>query len=152
MQRFQKPWILSLIMLVLTIGAPIARADTPFEVGNNILVDAATATVARQGETSRIRFRVVNGSTATFHLLGLDTAVSRGARLIADVGKAERTILESIGIPAGETLNLTTSHLWYETGPVTRDLEAGEVFDMTLLFVGGQLTVPVHVHDAPPGR
>ena len=142
MQRFQKPWILSLIMLVLTIGAPIARADTPFEVGNNILVDAATATVARQGETSRIRFRVVNGSTATFHLLGLDTAVSRGARLIADVGKAERTILESIGIPAGETLNLTTS----------RDLEAGEVFDMTLLFVGGQLTVPVHVHDAPPGR
>ncbi|MAD38249.1 MAG: hypothetical protein CMO28_16285 [Tistrella sp.] len=139
-------WTSSLIALVLISIFSAARPDTPFEAGLNVRIDAATATAARQGETSRIRFRIVNDSPAAFHVIGIETPVAREARLVADVGESERNVLESIGVPAGESLDLTTSHLWYETGPLTRDLDAGETFDMTLRFVGGQLTVPVHVH------
>lgn len=80
---------------------------------------------------------------------GIDTPVAREARLVARIGDIETAVLESIGAPAGETLDLTTSHLWYEIGPVTRDMGTGETFEMSLRFVGGKLTVPVHVHEAP---
>jgi copper(I)-binding protein len=152
MRNLQKLWFFSSIAIALIIGLPAAQSDTPFEAGSNIRVEGAAATVAREGETSRIRFRIVNDSPATFHVLGIDTSVARGARLVADIGKAERTALESIGVPPGETLDLTTSHLWYEIGLVTRDLHTGETFDIALRFVGGKLAVPVHVHDTPSGR
>ncbi len=140
---------LLLIVLALVSSLPAVLADTPFDMGSNIRVEAATATPARQGDSSRIRFRIINGSTAPFHVIGIDTPVAREARLVARIGDIETAVLESIGTPAGETLDLTTSHLWYEIGPVTRDLRAGETFEMNLRFVGGKLTVPVHVHEAP---
>ena len=143
---------LSLLVLMLISVLPGARADTPFEAGLNIRIEAVTASAARQGEVSRIRFRIVNDSGTAFHVIGIDTPVAPMTKLIADVGKAEKTVFDSIGVPAGETLDLTTSHLWYETGALTRDLQSGETFDMTLRFVGGEFTVPVHVHDSPSGK
>lgn len=143
-----KLWASSLIALVLISIFSAARPDTPFDAGLNVQIDAATATAARQGETSRIQFRIVNDSPAAFHVIGIETPVAREAHLVARIGPGEYTTLESLGVPSGETLDLTTSHLWYETGPVTRDLLAGQTLEMTLTFVGGQLMVPVHVHEA----
>lgn len=143
---------LLLIVLVLVSSLPAVQADTPFEVGSNIRVEAATATPARQGDSSRIRFRIINGSRGPFHVIGIDTPVARETKLVARIGDVETTVLESIGVPASETLDLTTSHLWYEIAPVTRDLRAGETFEMRLRFAGGQLIVPVHVHEAPSAK
>src|SRR3546814_17541330 len=102
---------------------------------------------ARQVPPSRSRFRIVNGSTAPFHVIGIDTPVAREARLVARIGDVETAVLESIGAPAGETLDLTTSHLWYEIAPVTRDLRAGETFEMRRHCAGGQLPVPFTFHN-----
>lgn len=147
MRKRQWLWLSFLLIVYVSIlGITVVRADTPFDVGWDIRIEAATASPARQGEASRIRFRIVNHSRTTFHVIGIEIPMARMARLVADVGESERMVLESIGVPAGESLDLTTSHLWYETGPLTRDLDAGETFDMILRFVGGQLTIPVHVH------
>lgn len=140
---------LLLIAVALIAGLPAARADTPLDVGSNILIEAATAIPARQGEFSCIRFRIVNDSTAAFHIIGIDTPLAQEARLVAHIDQGEYRVLDSIGVAAGETLDLSTSHLWYEVGPIVRDLRAGETFDITLKFVEGQLTVPVHVHRGP---
>lgn len=139
---------LLVIPLIAIAGISAVRADIPLELGNDIRIEAAVATPTKKGELSRLRFRIVNGSTAAIHVTGIDTPVAQGAKLVARIGETETTSLESIGVPAGEILDLTTSHLWYEIGPVMRDLRVGETFEMTLSFVGWQLVVPVHVHRA----
>lgn len=140
---------LLLIGFLLIAGPLPGHADTPFDVGYGVRIEAATATPARQGESSRIRFRILNDSNGVIHVVGIEVPMAREARLVARIGPGDYTTLESLGVPPGDTLDLTTSHLWYETGPVTRDLRAGETFDMTLNFVGGQLAFPVHVHGIP---
>lgn len=153
MRMRRRLWFSSLLMIVFVaiISLSTVRADTPLETGWNVRIEAATASPAQQGEAARIRFRIVNESTATFHVIGIDVPVADMARLVADVGEAGQDVLDSIGVPAGETLDLTTSHLYFETAAVTRNLQQGETLDMTLQFVGGQLNVPVHVHDSSSG-
>jgi len=153
MRKRQGLWLSSLLIVFVSItGLFAVQADTPFEVGWNIRIEAATASPARQGESSRIRFRIVNDSRGNFHVIGIEIPVAQMATLVADVGEAHKYILDSIGVPAGEILDLTTSHLWFETTAVIRNLQPGETFDMTLRFVGGELTVPVHVHDSQSGQ
>lgn len=141
--------LLLLIALQLVTSLPAVRADTPFEMGNNIHIESAIATPAQPGDASRVSFRIINDSTADFHLIGISTPVACEAKLLARIGPTATTVLDSIGIPEGEALDLTTSHLWYEIRPVLRDLHVGATFEMTLNFAGGQLTVPVHVHENP---
>src|SRR3546814_15325441 len=98
------------IALQFVAGSPAVRADTPFEIGNNIHIESAIATPAQPGDTSRVRFRIINDSTAPFHLIGISTPVAREARLFARIGPTATTVLSPIGVPAGEALALTTSH------------------------------------------
>src|SRR3546814_5632161 len=90
--RLKLTFSLRLIVLALLSSLSAAQADTPFAVGSNIRVVAATATPARQGASSRIRFRIVNGSTAPFHVIGIDTPVAREARLVARIGDVEPAV------------------------------------------------------------
>lgn len=143
----RKLWIPALLITAFVFSLSVVQADTPFEVGQNLRIEAATASATQKGEAARIRFSIINDSTATFHIVGIDVPVADRAQLVADVGEARKEVLDSIGVPAEEILDLTTSHLYFETSAVTRNLRQGETFDMTLEFVGGQLTIPVHVHD-----
>ncbi|MEX2643155.1 MAG: hypothetical protein WD270_06855 [Acetobacterales bacterium] len=148
LRRRRLHWLAGAFVLlagVLLAGADAVHGDSPFEAGSDIRIEAATATPARRGEVSRIRFRIVNNSRAAFHVTGLDTPAGE-ASLGARLGTIERAVPDSLGVPAGETVDLTTSHLSYEFGPLTQELHAGETFDMTLSFVGGRFVVPVHVH------
>ena len=104
-------WTFSLIGLLLIWNLPVADADTPFETGEDVRIEAPMATVARQGEISRIHFRLVNGSSSRIHMIGLETAMAGDAQLVVRIGESEYTTLESFGVPAGETLDLTASHL-----------------------------------------
>ncbi len=140
---------LSFLALLQISSWGVARADVSLEVGDNVRVERATATAAQEGESSRLQFRIVNDSSSRIHVTGIETSVAPTARLVARIGPGEYSTLESLGIPPGETFDLTTSHLWYETGPLVRSLSEGEVFEMTLGFVAGSLSVPVHVHFAP---
>jgi len=112
-------------------------------------VEAATANPAPAGGQTIVRFKIVNDGPTGIHLIGITTPLARHARLRARVGTAEVVDIGSIGVEPEATLDLTTSHLWYELYPLERELVAGESFPVRFDFATGRLTVPVHVHPEP---
>lgn len=135
-------------VLVTTVAAQ-ASADEPRDLGGQVRVEGAVATPGVKGGRSQIRFRIVNESRSELHLVGISTPVAGFAELVARLGPRETTKLESIGVPADEVLDLTTSHLRYEIYPLRTELTAGDEFPITLNLVQWSVTVPVHVHDTP---
>lgn len=129
----------------LAFGTSV-QADVPTEIGNRILVAAPTATPAGVGGRSIVRFRIVNEGQSKVVLLGMSTAVAPNAQLVASLGSSHSTVLDSIAIPAGEALDLTTSHIRLEIFPLRRSLVSGDMFPATLNFVDFSVTVSLHVH------
>jgi copper(I)-binding protein len=107
----------------------------------------AVADTAAEGGRSRLRFRVVNDGASRLHLTGVRSDVAGQADLVARTGEATETLLASFPIPAGEELDLTTSHLRYELHPLRRDLVEDETFVALLDFGRWSVEVPVHVHE-----
>lgn len=147
MMRVRRFFELLPLLPVLALSFTLtAAADESLEAGGGVRIEDATATPAPRSAYSSLRFRLVNDSTATFHILGIESPLASNARLVARLGTEDATVLESIGVPPDEALDLTTSHLHYEVGPLERALAEGETVEMTLRFVGGELSFPVHVH------
>ncbi len=127
-----------------------SSADEPLEMTNDVMIETATATPARRGGSTKIRFVLINDSSSRLHLAKLTSPVAREVSLLARTSPTQTAKIESIGISSGERLDLTTSHLWYEAFPVSRELKLGETIDVTFNFVTWELTVPVHVHAPGP--
>lgn len=127
-----------------------SSADEPLEMTNDVRIEAATATPARRGGSTKIRFVLINDSASRLHLARLTSPIAQEVSLLARTSPTQTAKIESIGISSGERLDLTTSHLWYEAFPLGRDLKLGETIDVTLNFVTWELTVPVHVHASGP--
>jgi copper(I)-binding protein len=141
-------WAAPLLALPLLWGTHEAVADTVVELGGvSVRVEAATASPAAEGGRSRLRFRVVNDGASRLHLTGVRSDVAGQADLVARTGEATETLLASFPIPAGEELDLTTSHLRYELHPLRRDLVEDETFVALLDFGRWSVEVPVHVHE-----
>lgn len=142
------PWARPLLLLLTALASAWpAGADTGVDLDTDVTVEAATASPARRGENSRILFRLVNDGSAALHITGIETDLAERTLLVGRIGPVRTAVLDSIGAPAGETLDLTTSHLWFEIDPLERDLREGETFDVRLNFVEGSTLVPVHVHE-----
>lgn len=133
----------------IALGAAVAGADELSFIGNNVVVDDAVISAGKKGERTSVRFRVINDSNSIVHLMGVETDVTEGSKLVARIGDNETTTLQSIGVGADDVLDFATSHLWYEVGPLTRDLSEGETLTMQLHLVGANLSVPLHVHERP---
>lgn len=132
------------------ISLPLAgNADAdalPRELGNEIQVESASAIVGEVGGFTKVGFRVVNDSGAPVVLLGVRSSIADNAKLVARIDTSDTTELESISVPTGEMLDLTTSHLWYELFPLSAKLEAGDVFELTVDLVDARFVIDVHVH------
>lgn len=124
-----------------------AYADAPpLSLGNQIQVENAYATSGPAASSTEVRFRLVNESGTTVVLLGVSSRIAQKSRLVARIGAQATTELQSISVPAGEVLDLTTSHLWYELSPLRNELEAGDVFELELNLVNSRIMTDVHVH------
>lgn len=132
--------------IVWTLAPTWSHADEIVDLTNTVRVEAATATPAPAGGHTIVRFKIVNDGPTGIHLIGITTPLARQARLRARVGTAEVVDIGSIGVGPEATLDLTTSHLWYELYPLDRELVEGESFPVRFDFGIGQLSVPVHVH------
>jgi copper(I)-binding protein len=133
--------------LNLLVGLGDAYADAPpLSLGNEIQVENAYATSGPVGGSTEVRFRLVNESGTTVVLLGVSSRIAENSRLIARIGASDTTELQSISVLAGEVLDLTTSHLWYELFPLRNKLETGDVFDLELDLVNARVMTDVHVH------
>ena len=124
-----------------------AYADAPpLSLGNQIQVENAYVTSGPAASSTEVRFRLVNESGTTVVLLGVSSRIAQKSRLVARIGAQATTELQSISVPAGEVLDLTTSHLWYELSPLRNELEAGDVFELELNLVNSRIMTDVHVH------
>ena len=128
------------------IPSSMAWADTPVDVGTSVRIESAVATPGNAGGRSSIRFKLINDSSSSLHLLGLVTPVAEQAELVARTGPDKASRLQSITISKESVLDLTTSHLRFEVDGLLRALIPGEEFPMTLRFVGFSVPVVVHVH------
>lgn len=80
------------------------------------------------------------------YFLGVSTPVAPNTQLVASLGGGKATRIDGIGIPAGEVLDLTTTHLQYAIYPLVTELRSGQEFSAVLRFVEGSVPITVHVH------
>lgn len=146
MFRSQCFLVLLFVGFVLLINAKQSFADQPIDLGGAVTIEAGTATPSPRGGKTLIRFIIVNDGPSRLRLTGITSPIAPTTLLLGRTGADEVTAMDSIGVSSGERLALTTSHLWYEAYPVTRDLMPGDTFNITLDFVDAKLTIPVHVH------
>ncbi len=139
--------LVAAVSLNLLAGLESVYADAPpLSLGDQVQVETAYATSGPAGSSTEVRFRLVNESGTTVVLLGVSSRIAENSRLIARIGASDTTELQSISVPAGEVLDLTTSHLWYELSPLRNKLETGDVFDLELDLVNARVMTDVHVH------
>ena len=94
---------------------------------------------------------IIPGPMATSsHLRG--SAMSSPGSSAARIGNHEARTIDSVAVRAGSELDLTTSHMWIEIGPLARDVKAGDTIPIELVFLRSRLCVEAHVHgtDAAP--
>lgn len=135
-----------LLAIPLLLLAARAAADEALPLAGALTIDAPFVAAAPAGRCTKVRFRIENETSQDLHLLGVRTDVSDVSRLVARVDPTASVTLESIGVGAGETLDLASSHLWYELCGLRRPLLSGDRIAITLDFVDGSVSVPFHVH------
>lgn len=135
-------------VLFMALATP-AHADEKLELKEWVGIERATAFPASVGACTEIRFEITNQSDQNIHLLGLEVGFASSARLIARIDANRTVTMDSITIPAWETLDLTTSHLVFEVCGINETLRLDEEFEITLNFVSWKRTVPIHIHGQP---
>ena len=133
-------------LAIFRIGSGFA--DVPEYFGSEIVIEEPTATPSHVGGKSELRFRIVNDSRHNLNLSSVETPAAEQAKLIADAGSGRTVVLDSVSIPAGEEVDLTTNHLRYEIFPLRRPLAVGDEFPATLNFGEFGVSVVFHVHQA----
>src|SRR3546814_6876863 len=79
------------------------------------------------------------------HLLGVATPLAKDAHLVGRISDHKTARLGSIGIRPGDALDLTTSHLWIELGPLSQGFTQGDLIPIELVFVRGRIHADAHV-------
>lgn len=141
--------ILIVFAMSATFGTGVSvNADQPPDHHGHMTVEDVWATPAGAGSRSILRLRIINEGHDHVHLLGVETPVAKEARIIGRIGNDETRTIDSIGVGGDSNLDMTTSHLWVELGPLTREVQAGESVPIELVFVRGRVRVNAHVHNA----
>jgi copper(I)-binding protein len=139
-----------LVGLAIMLMAPVARADaSPERFGDVTIIDAAVQS-APQGGNSEVRFRLVNESAESLTIIGVDSGLVSGSKILARTGHGQMVDLGSISVPAEETLNLHSSHLKIELTNVKRELQTDDVISLNLVLMRGTIPFKAHVHALPP--
>ena len=154
-QENRKPRLGRQIIVRIVFGLAIAvapalaaTADQPPDHHGRIIIDKVWVTPAEVGDRSKLRFRLVNQSYDPVYLLGVDSPVATHARIVARISDRDTTKIESVAVRADSELDLTTSHMWIELGPLARPIKPGESIPIELIFVRSRVHVYAHVHGA----
>ncbi len=141
---------LTAIAAIFAIGALSLPtfADESFEPISGVDVLNATATLAAVGETSRLRFRLENFSSADMTLIGVRSEKAVSGAIIVSDGEGGRSEAPQLLIKEEETLDFETSHIWLELRELKTTLKNGQSLPFELIFRTGALPGRAHVHAA----
>lgn len=120
----------ALIWLASMSGAHAHSADW-----GKVTIDHPWALPAKAGSSTKLYMKITNDDpAATIYFFGVRTEVASETKLQIWTGPARSGTLDSISVPAGETLDLGTSHFWIALNGLKRNLVAGETFTATANF------------------
>lgn len=136
------------VMALLIFGISIEQsiADRTTERTDDVLIEQASATRAKVGETAFLRFQVSNYTSDTIRLIGVRSPVTRQANLIIVMPDVGAQVVNSLSILEEETLNVASSHIRVELKNVTSRIEAGSDVEFELIFENFITTATAHVH------
>ena len=141
--------ISAILALSAVLGAGgLAKADQPPDHHGKVIIENVWATPAREGGQSMLRLRIINESHDHAHLIGIETPVAKGARIVGRTSDHETTTFDSMSVRADGEIDLTTDHIWIELGPLAREVKAGESIPLELIFVRSRVPAEAHVHPA----
>ncbi|MBT5108660.1 MAG: copper chaperone PCu(A)C [Rhodospirillaceae bacterium] len=138
-----------LVSLIAMLMAPVARADTAPDAYDGVTITSVAVQSASSGQNSELRFHIVNDSAAPMTIIGVESELLTGARILAQTGHGEPVDLGSISVPGEETLDLNSSHLKIELTGLKRDFKTDEIIPLSLVLVRGTIPIKAHVHDLP---
>ena len=138
-------------MLIVTFASAFgasAGADGAVTYHGRLVIDHATVTPGETGENSVLRLRIINDGNDAEHLLDLKTSVSIHTRLVARLSDRDTATMESFAIRADDILDLGSSHMWVELGPLVTPLKAGRSIAVELVFLSSRVPIEVAVRGA----
>lgn len=130
------------------VAAEPVRADQPPDHHGSVIVEDVWLTPANEAGQAILRLRILNETHSSMHLLGVATPLAKDSQIIGRISDHRTARLGSIGIRPDGALDLTTSHLWIELGPLSREIRQGELIPIELVFVRGRIHADAHVHGA----
>src|SRR3546814_17183802 len=107
------------------LAVPV-RADQPPDHHGRVIVENVWISPASEAGQAILHLRILNETPSPMHLLGAATPVATGSQIIGRISDHPTARLGSIGIRPDGALDLTTSHLWLELGPLTWAIRQGE--------------------------
>ncbi len=143
---------LSLALLVSFIAmviSPVVRADAAPDAYYGVTITNVAVQSASSGQNSELRFHIVNDSAASMTIIGVESGLLTGARILAQTGHGEPVDLGSISVAGEETLDLNSSHLKIELTGLKRDFKTDQIIPLSLVLVRGTIPIKAHVHELP---
>ena len=124
-----------------------SRADDETAVIGDVLIEEASATPAKAGETTRISLTIENTGTETVRITGLRLAVPGPSKVIGFLGTSHSARIDGFPVEPDEVSRLDSRTAWIEVGPLSSDLVPGSVVTGRLML--GDFEAPLRIHVSP---
>ena len=130
---------------------PVKADRISDETGDIAIIDAAVDP-AKRGAYTNLHLRIENSGPKTVTLKSVETKL--GERGSFDVHAGRGSVhSDSFSLGSGEQLSFDDGRFRLTLGPLKRDLNEGDVVEVTFTFDSFAMIVPVHVHrDLTPAK
>jgi len=124
----------AILMAVILWLACMSGAHAHSADWGRVTIDHPWALPAKAGSSTKLYLKVTNDEPSTIYFYGVRTDVASETKLQIWTGPGRSGTLESVSVPAGEALDLGTSHFWIALNGLKKDLVAGQTFTATANF------------------
>ena len=128
-------WVGLLTAILLALAAVSPSTAAPAQQYGPLTITAARASLA--GATARLQLTILNDGYDDLQVLRVSTPAAGAARFRFGKEGQVATTLETLYLPAEESLDFRAAEMWIELDALPRPLAPGESFPLTLHFVGG---------------
>lgn len=133
------------VLLPLMIIQPAGATDGVSDEAGDITIIDATVDPARRGAYTNVHGRLENRGQQAVTLRSVETPL--GERGSFDLHAGRSSIHTGfLGIGGGEQVNFDDERFQLVLGPLQRDLNEGDMVEVTLTFDAFAMRVPIHVH------
>ena len=101
-------------------------------------VEHPWAQPAKAGNSTRLYLVITNEGPSSVYFTGLKTPVASESSIMVQLEPGVERSLDSLSLPAGESLNFRTSHMWVALRNLRKNLNQGDSFPAALEFGGGR--------------